>query len=105
MKELEQFYAESGPERIGFILEDGTIVETENVCPEPEKGFKYRPEDLIKYGDRAIASWHTHPGQHANLSLADHEGFQNYPKWKHYIVGKDGVRCYVVKQWVVAEDG
>ena len=61
-EDLPLLWAPVGSERVGFILEDGELVEVENVCPEPEEGFEVRGEDLVEYAERAVASWHTHPG-------------------------------------------
>lgn len=106
MKRLEliSFYADIGPERVGFILRDETIVEVDNIAPNPENGFSVRADDIIRYEDEAIATWHTHPNSLANLSAEDYVGFRNYPLLRHYIVGKDGIRCFVVVNDTVVED-
>lgn len=96
-----------GPERVGFILADGQIVEVKNICQEAENGFEVSGQDLLKYQD-AIATWHTHPDMNSNLSSNDYYGFRNYPDWLHFIVGTDGVsafkvekgRVLVSKQWI-----
>jgi hypothetical protein len=37
-----------GPhERVGFILQDGTVVEIPNISDEPEKSFDVRGEDTV----------------------------------------------------------
>ena len=94
MSNLLEFYSPVGPERVGFILQDGTVVEVQNVCPEPELGFQVRPEDLIRYYDQMIGTWHTHPGIVAVPSSDDHLAFRNYPMLQHHIIGSDGVRTY-----------
>lgn len=82
---------------MGFILKTGEIVEVENICDDPENGFEIRGEDLLKYIDDVVAAWHTHPGKDSNLTVGDHQSFLNYKDWRHYIVGTDGVTCYVVE--------
>lgn len=85
-------------ERVGFLLPPkGKVVEVENICSDPENGFEVSAEDLVKYGETALASWHTHPGASSNLSADDFVAFLNYPNMKHYVVGMDGVKCYVVE--------
>lgn len=89
---------------MGFILHPRTIVEVENVAPDPEKGFDVSAADLIEYLDEpseVVATWHTHPKADANLSNADYRAFLTLPKLKHYIIGTDGVRAYAVKDGVV----
>lgn len=100
MNKLLDYY-EGDNERVGFILKSGEIVEVENVAEDPTCGFDVRPEDLIKYEDEAVATWHTHPGKDANLSLEDMEAFVSWPDWIHYIVGERDVRAYVVKNGMV----
>ena len=85
----------ASPERVGFIVDD-QIVEVENVCHDPINGFEVKGEDLVKYGDTASATWHTHPGQTSNLTFGDHTSFLNYPRMRHYIAGTDGVSAYSV---------
>jgi len=85
------------PERCGFVV-DGKIVEVKNMCHEPADGFDISGEDLMKYEDVVTASWHTHTGTDCNLTRDDLVSFLNYPHLQHYIVGSDGVACYVVEQ-------
>lgn len=98
------FYEDSGPERVGFVLIDDEVIELENISPEPEKGFVVRPEDLVLYEDRIKATWHTHPGESSNLSVDDYEGFMHWPKLKHYVIGNDGIKCFTVKDGALIED-
>jgi proteasome lid subunit RPN8/RPN11 len=84
-------------ERVGFILNDGSIVELENICSDPLNGFEVKGDDLLRYEDRVSATWHTHPGASSNPSIGDYQGFLNYPDWKHHIVGDDGVVTYEVR--------
>lgn len=96
MKELlEKLSGEN--ERVGFILKDGTIVEVDNVHPQPTRSFLVTGKDLKTYLEKAAATWHTHPGATNNLSVADHESFLRYPDLRHFIVGTDGVREYYVE--------
>lgn len=98
MQELLQRY-EGDKERCGLILADGTIVELPNVAPEPTEAFCADPEALLPYLDAGViaATWHTHPSTSSNLSVGDYETFLFWPDCKHYIVGNDGVACYVVR--------
>ena len=105
MSDLLKFYKPTGPERIGFVLKDGQIVECENVAAAPEDGFEFKPEDLIKYEKQVASSWHTHPGMSGNLSSDDYEGFLNWPDWKHIIIGNDGVSEYKVRGRSIVKDG
>jgi hypothetical protein len=85
-------------ERVGFVMQDTfEIVEVENVCHDPINGFEVSGADLVEHGDRAYATWHTHPGQSSNLTFGDHSSFLNYPHLVHYIVGTDGVTAYQVE--------
>lgn len=98
LREKLKAYLTDGPERVGFVLTDDTIIEVENVCVDPENGFEVSGEALLEHLPNIAATWHTHPNSSANLSTEDHIGFRNWPAWKHYIVGTDGVRCYAVKR-------
>lgn len=91
-------------ERVGFILKSGEVIEVQNICEKPEEGFDVSGEDIAKYGLDAIATWHTHPNASNNLSMNDHEMFLNWPELSHYIVGTNGVRCYVVEDGEVLID-
>lgn len=100
---LDDLYTETGPERVGFILNCGDIVEVQNVAEDPELGFIVRPEDLLIYEETAIATWHTHPGESANLSMDDYQGFMSWPHLNHYVIGNDGVRCFSIKEGALVE--
>lgn len=84
-------------ERVGFVLQTGKVVEVENICANPVEGFDVSGEDLVKYSSIAKATWHTHPGSDNNLSVSDYRSFLNWPKLEHYIIGTNGVRCYIVE--------
>jgi proteasome lid subunit RPN8/RPN11 len=95
--ELLEFYAE-GPERGGFIPKDGTIVELSNTSEDTES-FQPDASEVIKHCDDALATWHTHPGASANLSVGDWESFIEWPALYHVIVGQNGeVRWYEIKR-------
>ena len=96
LNNLSEFYSEEGPERVGFIFPDGAIVEVENSAANPLEGFDVCAEDLITFAERATASWHTHPGASANLSVEDNSAFLCWPKLEHFIIGNDGIKKYVV---------
>lgn len=97
MNDLISFYEDTGIERVGFILDNDTIVEVANICVDSENGFEVRGDDLLRYEDYIKASWHTHPGESSNLSTGDLQSFLNYPNWLHHIIGSDGVATYVVQ--------
>ncbi len=93
---LREFYAAEGNERVGFVLDDGSVVEVENEAPEPATSFDICTEDLITFGDRAGATFHTHPGSSSNLSVEDHIAFTSWPDLIHNIVGSDGLSSYKI---------
>lgn len=102
MQSLLNFYSNSGPERVGLIMEDNSIIEVENLNPDPNAGFIVRAEEMVKPG--VVGTWHTHPGLPKNLSSVDYIGFCNWPGLTHYIVGSDGVAKYVVRDGMVIND-
>lgn len=90
------------PERGGFVLEDGTLLEFPNNSPEPNEGASLEiGVEQLPLLDYAIATWHTHPGATANLSVGDAETFTQWPNMLHAIVGTNGVRWYGVKNGAV----
>lgn len=93
---LKQFYADDGPERVGFVISENQLVEVENKAAEPTEGFIVSPRDIIKYTeeDSALATWHTHPDGSSNLSGEDYKTFKSWSKMYHFIIGKEGVRCF-----------
>lgn len=93
---LTPFYTNTGSERVGFLLHDGSVVEVENTHSEPEEGACIRASDLFAYEQRAKAFWHTHPGGSCNLTAQDRRAFLGYPLHIHYIVGADGVAGFAV---------
>ena len=94
---LLEFYASEGPERVGFVLNDGSVVEVVNDAPNPNEGFDVCPEDLITFAEHAVASWHTHPNASANLSVLDNSAFLSWPKLEHFIIGSDGIKKYFIE--------
>jgi proteasome lid subunit RPN8/RPN11 len=84
-------------ERCGFIMPRNRIVECENISEHPERGFDVSDEEVLKYGDKAIATWHTHPNADNNLSTLDMENFLQWDTIDHYIIGNNGVRKYIIK--------
>ena len=96
---LLEFYEDDilAPERCGFVGLEDEILECKNICHEPANGFDFSGEDLLRYEDQVKASWHTHTGTNCNLTSDDRASFLNYPSLSHYIVGSDGVACYVVE--------
>lgn len=91
-------------ERCGIVLSDGEVIEFENRHAEPEKGYCISAADHGQYEDVLVATWHTHPAQTANLSQEDYNGFLQWPHLRHYIIGIDGVRIFVVVDGMVIED-
>lgn len=49
---------------------------------------------MLKYMDRALATWHTHPSSGSNLSPEDYVAFLNWPELRHYIISENDVWCY-----------
>lgn len=84
-------------ERCGFVLDNGLCIDVKNICEDPVNGFDISGEDLMRYSETAIGSWHTHPGADSNLTVDDQKSFLSYPDLTHYIVGSDGVSSYVVQ--------
>ncbi len=72
-------------------------VECKNTCINPEQGFEMSFEDMdLLDAPTTIGTFHTHPGQSANLSYEDYESFMGYPMLTHYIIGENGVKAYKV---------
>lgn len=95
------FDPEDAKERCGFILKGNRIVEVMNVHPEPTKGFEIAPDAIVRHEDELKATWHTHPDGSSALSERDYACFLAWPHLDHYIVSREGVRCYQVKDGVV----
>lgn len=88
-------------ERVGLILQDGSVVELKNLHPDPEHGFLVDAGDLIEYGSRATSTWHTHPKGGLSPSQEDMEGFLMWPKLEHIIVAPEGTARFVVERGLV----
>lgn len=58
-------------------------------------------EDLVRFKDEAIATWHTHPYSGSNLSPEDYTAFLNYPDWRHYIISEKDVWCFYIRNNLV----
>lgn len=84
-------------ERCGFILNDGTVVECQNIHEDPEIGFEISTSSIRQYEGQISATWHTHPRTSPNLSVEDYRAFQAWPKWFHYIIGEHEFWCYYVR--------
>lgn len=84
-------------ERCGFVLKSGEAVEVINTHEDTQQGFRINPQDILKYEDQVIATWHTHPKTSLNLSTADLNCFLAWPEWFHYIVYRGTIRCYYVE--------
>lgn len=95
---LLSFYAPDGPERVGFILASGELVEAKNIHPSPLDGFCVGVEDLLRYCNRAVGTWHTHPGKDSNLSMEDYRSFKLWHEQTHFIIGSDGIRAYKIER-------
>lgn len=73
-------------ERCGFILTNGQVIEVENVANNPETEFEIAESVFNEYADEIKATWHTHTGTNANLSLEDYLTFLAFPEYQHWIV-------------------
>ena len=111
LNELSNKYADEGNERLGFVLEDNSVVELTNGHDDPEYGAQYLAEDLFNFvynpdfEHQAIASWHTHPSKPSNLTGDDFIAFTNHPQLVHYIIGNDGVRKFYVDEEGTLKNG
>lgn len=90
-------------ERVGFILQDDSIVECRNICDDPENGFDVSDADMTRYCDQAKATWHTHPDALSQLSVGDHETFLTNDDLVHFIIGTDGVSAFYVEEGMVMD--
>lgn len=88
-------------ERVGFVLEDGEIVECMNICDDPQNGFDVSDAELAKYCDMAVATWHTHPDGTKLLSVGDHQTFLTNDDLVHFIIAPDGVAIYIIEDGFV----
>lgn len=80
------------------------MIKLTNVAKDPNNEFEFSETDLALLDEEhVIATFHTHPGRDANLSLADYMVFKNYPRLKHYICGKEGYKCFVTQGGILVE--
>lgn len=94
---MKDFYdPEIKEERCGLLLEDGEIIETKNVHPEPDKGFEIDPKVILERLGDITGTWHTHPNKDSILSEDDIICYRAWPDLDHFILGRDGIRKYVV---------
>ncbi len=104
MKSLFRFYKEDDTqESCGFILDKSRAIQLKNIHSEPTEGFEIDPAETLAYIDRLKGIWHTHPGELAVLSGEDKLYMEQWPELSHYVIGKDGVRKYVVQEGVVID--
>lgn len=92
-------------ERCGLVMKDGTVIELENIAPEPEIGFEMNPEavlPLLQTGE-VEATWHTHPKHDPILSGEDYNFFTAWPDLAHIIIGRKGRKKLMTRYRV--EDG
>lgn len=103
MKILYDYY-KGNKERCGFILKDGSIVELDNIHPEPTEGFEIDPIEILRYVDDLKAIWHTHPDSSSVLSGEDKLCMEAWPDLEHFIVGEQDISSYTVKHGAVISD-
>jgi len=90
-------------ERCGLVMDDGSLVEIQNIAPEPEKGFEMSPEAVVALLEtgHVVGTWHTHPHGQSNHRGEDHSFFLSWPDLSHTIIGRNGVSKYRVENGVV----
>lgn len=88
-------------EACGFILEDGTIIEMENISSTPTRSFRMDRNELTEKLDGIeafiTAIWHTHPRgtqhpSHTDLNSIKMGAIQR--NWRYLIVTSAGVFEY-----------
>lgn len=84
---LSYLTPEGTPERCGVLTNHGEVIEMTNIHPEPLRGFRMDPSEILLHFSDAKATWHTHPGSDPNLSEEDYAGFMQWPALGHIIVG------------------
>jgi proteasome lid subunit RPN8/RPN11 len=102
-EQLSEYYSTEPSERIGFVMPDGSIIETINISMNPANTFHFRSVDVFNYvfKEGAVATWHTHPNMSSDMSEDDYQMFLNYPDMVHYVIGSDGVNAFIVEDGVV----
>lgn len=100
-KLIEKF-STTGIERCG-VIKNGEIIELENSHENPSDNFQFDASILEE--PNVTATWHTHPGGSSNLSCADYVTFNSLPNLNHYVIGTQGVWCFLVKDdMLILED-
>lgn len=92
-------------ESCGFVLKSGHVIEVENVSETPESNFEISEETLLRYESDVKATWHTHTGENANLSLEDYMTFLALPEFEHWIISKNRTICFFVQDSAVLIKG
>lgn len=94
-------------ERCGLILDDGTIVEIENIAEDKTKSFEMNPNAVVGVLSTRVVTgtWHTHPNESPNLSGADHDTFLVWPEFEHFIIGIDPTTKEICALKFRVEDG
>lgn len=88
----------------GIILTNKSMIKLNNVAKNPMEDFELSEDDLVLLDDEnTYGTFHTHPGRGANLSIVDYLTFKKYPRLTHYIIGKDGVKCYKMQGGILIE--
>jgi proteasome lid subunit RPN8/RPN11 len=92
-------------ERCGLLLAGNSLVEVKNIANDPVMGYLMDPEEVLPYltNSMIVGTWHTHPNGSAQLSGEDFKGFLAWPQLVHYVIGRDGVKCYKVENGAVLE--
>lgn len=103
LSEKLQPFLTDGAERGGFVLSDGSVVELDSQSGDDDS-FLPSAADILEYAGQAVATWHTHPGASANLSVDDWQTFIDWSNLKHIIIGEDGIRFYRVADGMVLND-
>lgn len=87
-------------ERCGLILEDGSLVEIENIAEDKANSYRMNPEGVLNFVDHMTGTWHTHPDTDPNLSGEDYAGFLAWPNLDHFIIGRRNGEVVVLKYQV-----
>lgn len=85
-------------ELCGFILNDGSTVEVENLATDSKRDFSFNVENLP---NNVIGFWHSHPNNDENLSTEDYIKFLQFPDFIHRIYTKDSFSEYYVRENLV----
>lgn len=93
---LSVLYSETGPERVGFIHGEHSIIEVPNISKLPDEGFCVSGSVIIEHTEQkdCWATWHTHPNEDSNLSGEDYRSFKAWSNLTHFVIGNDGVKAF-----------